>query len=56
MQVLNINRAHRFYSDVYAAPGNTRRVRAGLEILLFSIGDCELDAQGNLDLYASSQA
>lgn len=49
MQVLYINRAHRFFSDVYAASDSSRRVRAALEVLLFSIGDCELDAQGNPD-------
>lgn len=49
MQVLYINRAHRFFADIYAAPDSTRRVRAALEVLLFSIGDCELDAQGNPD-------
>jgi hypothetical protein len=49
MQVLYINRAHRFFGDIYAAPDSTRRVRAALEVLLFSLGDCELDAQGNPD-------
>jgi hypothetical protein len=49
MKVLNINRAHRFYTDVYAGNGGNRHVRSALEILLFVIGDCELDAQGNPD-------
>lgn len=47
LKVLRINRAHRFYSDVYAAPGNNRKMKASLELLLFVVGDCELDAQGN---------
>lgn len=49
MKVLKINRAHRFYSDIYAAPGNNRQMKAALEVLLFAIGECELDAQGNMD-------
>lgn len=49
MKSLKINRAHRFYGDIYAAPGNGRRIKASLEILLFAIGECELDAQGNLE-------
>ncbi len=48
-RVLEINKAHRFYSSIYAAHGVDRYVRAGLEILLFSLGEGELDAQGNLD-------
>jgi hypothetical protein len=58
MKVLYINRDHRFYSDIYAATGSPRNVRAGLEVLLFVIGDCELDAQGNPDrkmFYASEK-
>jgi hypothetical protein len=49
VKVLRINREHRFYTDVYAAPDSNRVVRAGLEVLLFSIGTCELDALGNAD-------
>lgn len=49
MQVLYINRAHNFYSELYAAPESSRRTKAALEVLLFSIGECELDAVGNSD-------
>lgn len=49
MKVLYINRWHRFFSDIYAAPESTRLIRAALEVLLFVIGDCELDAAGNVD-------
>ena len=48
-RVLEVNKAHRFYSNIYAAEGVDRYVRAGLEILLFSLGEGELDALGNLD-------
>lgn len=41
--VLYLNTAHRFYTDVYAGPRSTPRLRSGLEVLLFAIGECELD-------------
>ena len=46
--LLILNRAHRFYTDIYAAiPGaEGAKTRAGLELLLFAIGQCELDATG----------
>jgi hypothetical protein len=47
LKVLKINMSHRFYTDLYM--GSTRRNKAALEVLLFAIGECELDAQGNLD-------
>ncbi len=43
-KVLYLNTAHRFYTDLYAGPKSTPRLRAGLELLLFVIGECELDA------------
>lgn len=43
--VIFLNEAHRFYTDVYAGPGSSPRLRAGLEILLFVIGDAESDAE-----------
>lgn len=49
MLVLYVNQDHRFYADVYASRESTPRVRAALETLLFSIGECELDAVGNSD-------
>ena len=42
--VLLINEGHRFYSDVYVAFEATPRLRAALEVLLFVMGECELDA------------
>jgi hypothetical protein len=49
MKVLEINTAHRFYSDIYASSASNKFLRAGLEVLLFSMGEAELDAQGNQD-------
>lgn len=57
MKVLFLNRAHRFHSDIYAREKN-RHFQAALEVLLFTIGECELDAQGNPDrraFYASER-
>jgi hypothetical protein len=49
--VLYLNTAHRFYTDVYAGPGTTPRFRAALEIMLFVIGECEIDADGERKLF-----
>lgn len=40
-----LNTDSRFYGDLYAAPGTTSKQRFALEVLLFSIGDCILDAR-----------
>ncbi len=41
-----LNTESRFYTELYAAPGTTPRQRFALEVLLFSVGDCILDARG----------
>ena len=46
---LFINRSHRFYSDLYASSSSNPAIRSALELLLFVLSDCELDAEGNLD-------
>ena len=43
-KVLYLNRAHRFYQDVYDGPKSSPEVRAALEVLLLAIGDSILDA------------
>jgi hypothetical protein len=43
-KVLYLNASHRFYTDVYAGPDSGPRLRSALEILLFVIGECELDS------------
>ncbi len=50
-----INTAHRFYTHLYASPDATPRLRSGLEVLLFVIGDCELDASGTRRLFYESE-
>lgn len=43
-KVLYLNRAHRFYADVYDGPQASLAVRSALEVLLFAIADSILDA------------
>src|SRR5207244_7210652 len=43
-KVLYLNTAHRFYTDLYSGPESTPRLRSGLEVLLFVLGESELDA------------
>ena len=43
-KILELNTAHRFYTEVYAGTSSNSAVRAALEVLLFSIGDCRLSA------------
>lgn len=50
-KVLYLNQAHRFYTQVYAGPDTSPRLRAALEILLFAIGDCELDAKPEIQAF-----
>jgi hypothetical protein len=38
--MMALNTAHRFYSELYAGPSSTPEIRAALEVLLFSIGEC----------------
>lgn len=48
-RVLLINKEHPFYTDVYAAPGSTVATRAALELLLWTLGDAEVDAEPDSD-------
>lgn len=43
--ILFLNTRRRFYMDLYAGPESTARLRAALELLLFVLGECELDAK-----------
>lgn len=42
--VLLVNKGHRFYSEVYAAYESSPQLRSALEIMLFVMGEAELDA------------
>jgi hypothetical protein len=48
-RVLYLNVAHPFYTELYAAPGSTPRSRAGLEVLLWVLGNAEVDAEPESD-------
>jgi hypothetical protein len=54
-KVLYLNVAHRFYTGVYAGPDSTANLRAALEVLLFVIGDCELDAESERRLFYETE-
>lgn len=48
---LIINTAHPFFTEVYSGPDSTPRLKASIELLLFAIGSCELDANGDQELF-----
>jgi hypothetical protein len=54
-KVLYLNQAHRFYTDVYAGEKSNPAVRSALEVLLFVIGDCELDSGGDRRLFYQTE-
>lgn len=39
-----VNKAHPFFTDVYMGPDTTPQLRAALELLLFTLGACEVEA------------
>lgn len=48
-RVLLINVAHPFYTDLYATAQSTPNLRAGLELLLWTLGDAEVDSEPGTD-------
>jgi hypothetical protein len=48
-RVLYLNLAHPFYTEMYAGPDSTPRSRAGLEIVLWALGEAEVDAEPGSD-------
>jgi hypothetical protein len=48
-RVLLLNVAHPFYTDLYAGPGSSPLLRAGLEVLLWTLGEAEVDAEPGTD-------
>lgn len=48
-RVLYLNSAHPFYTELYAGPGSSPRLRAGLEIVLWALGEAEADADPDSD-------
>lgn len=50
-----LNTAHRFFTDVYAGPDSSPRLRAAIEILLFVLGDAEIEAEGDRRTFYQSE-
>lgn len=48
---LFINKAHKFYADLYACPQSTPHVRYALEALLFVMGECEIRANEERQMF-----
>jgi hypothetical protein len=48
-RVLYLNVAHAFYTDLYQGPGSNPLLRAGLEVLLWTLGNPECDADPHSD-------
>jgi hypothetical protein len=48
-RLLYLNIAHPFYTELYAGGGSTPRLRAGLEVLLWTLGNAEVDADPSSD-------
>jgi hypothetical protein len=48
-RVLYLNAGHAFYTELYAGPDSTPRMRAGLEVLLWALGEAEVDADPGTD-------
>jgi hypothetical protein len=46
-----INRRHRFYTDIYSSAD--ARLRSALELLLFTLGTCEVESEGDRELFYS---
>lgn len=52
---LYINTAHKFYMNLYAADGSTPRIKSSLELLLFVLGSCEVEAVGDQELFYQAE-
>lgn len=52
---LYINTSHRFYSDVYNTPSTTNRMKTALELLLFSMGSCELESEDDREIFYKNE-
>jgi hypothetical protein len=54
-KVLYLNTTHRFYKDVYAGPDSSPRMRAGIEVVLFAIGACEIGAEDDRQTFYETE-
>jgi hypothetical protein len=44
-----INRRHRFYTDIYESA--EARLRSALELVLLTLGSCEVESEGDRELF-----
>ena len=49
--IIWLNTEHSFYSEIYSGPESSPHLRATLELLLFTLGEAELNAQGDKRLF-----
>jgi hypothetical protein len=47
--VIYINRKHSFYTALYASEDSNQKIKSALELMLFVVGQAEIDAIGNQD-------
>jgi hypothetical protein len=52
---ITVNQSHPFYTDLYSGPESSPRLRAALELMLFVMGECELDATKERRLFYQSE-
>ena len=50
-----INTAHPFYHEVYLGPNSTPRYRAALELMLFTMTECEMEASPERQLFYKAE-
>ena len=54
-QRLHINTAHPFYGYFYDSPQSSKHVKDALELLLFTLGGCELDSTDEKELFYQTE-
>jgi len=52
---LYINTKHRFFSDIYNSSITDSKFRSSLELLLFVIGNCELESDGEKEIFYKAE-
>ncbi len=52
---LYINSDHNFFNKLYAAEGSSPRLKSALELLLFVVGSCEVEAGGDREIFYQAE-
>ena len=53
--ILWLNSSHRFFTDVYSGPQSTPQMKAALELVLFTLGESELDSPEERRLFYQTE-